>query len=111
MDILVLDIPGLKVNVESLSTGSEVGSNSVTDRQIVSLGGDWGGQGSAEWINHWWESAHCLRWLLEVLLHKSPWVTGKERELLVASHWVVSSSEKLRCDFSIILRLLVPSGG
>jgi hypothetical protein len=82
----------------------------VTDGEVVSLAGDWGGQGSTESIDHWWVSAHSFAWLFEGLLHQGVWVVGQQGELLVLGKGVVTCSEEIFCDLTITEWLFESSG-
>ena len=95
IDVLVPDNACLDINVEALSARCKVGTDSVTDGKVVPLRGDWGSQGSAEWIDDGWVSTLGLLWLFEVLLHQGAWVVREERELLMLGHGVVAGTKEL----------------
>lgn len=108
--ILVLNDTDVSVDVESLSAGSVISSNLVAYRKVVFLRGARGSQSTAEGINDRRETTDCLSGLLEALFHERSRVTSEEGELLLSELWVISSSEKDRCDLTFVGRLLIATG-
>ena len=56
MDILKLHFTRVYIDVETFTTWREICSDTMTDRQVVRLGGNWSGQSSAEWVYHRWKT-------------------------------------------------------
>ena len=71
----------------------------------MTLARDWSGEGAAEWVDDRWEPAISLKWTFEALAHERFWIVGQKTELLLGSHWVVTSAQHFRSDLSFIHRL------
>lgn len=107
MNVLVSHSARVNIDVETFAAWGEVCSDTMTDGQVVPLGGNWRCEGSAEWVDNGWETTLCLRGLLEVLAHEGSRVACQQGELLVFGHWIISSSKKLRGNLCVVVGLAV----
>jgi len=111
VDVFVAHNASLNVDVEAFTTGSEVGSNLMRNRKVVTLGRDWGSKSAAEGIDDRGEAAHGFVRATEALGHEGFRIVGEERELLLGGHRVVTGSKELASDAGLIEGLLELAGG